>query len=432
MGIQIQKLDHETRKLFRKGEFGLEKESLRVTEEGNLSHTSHPFLNDAKIDRDFCENQVEMITGVQYSTEDVYEELASIHRRVVLTLSELDSGAEYLWPFSNPPYVLGEKDIPIAAFEGELSQKQRYREYLAKKYGKKKMLFSGIHFNFSFPEALLKADFHQQTLADFQDYKNRLYLDLAGKVLEYSWLIVYLTAASPVFDGSYVKTDSLDESIVSRYSSPRCSEIGYWNQFLPVLDFTTLEGYINSIQSYVDDGQLQAASELYYPVRLKPRGLNTLENLKEKGINHIELRMFDLNPLSDIGIDPRDLEFVFLLLTYLAVCPSKTVVASEQIVAIRNMKNAARLDDEQIRIEMDWNTTKPVKQAALDVLEEMEKVLTECFPDEQVKHCLSNQRRKIEHPEARYANRIVEEYKDQYVKAGMKLIKQRTEDLKKR
>ena len=42
--------------------FGIEKESLRVTENGCLSHTKHPFHGKSNIDRDFCENQVEIIT----------------------------------------------------------------------------------------------------------------------------------------------------------------------------------------------------------------------------------------------------------------------------------------------------------------------------------------------------------------------------------
>ena len=57
----------------------------------------------------------------------------------VTTLLSLDSGKELMWPFSNPPYVLGENDIPIAVFHGKLKGKELYREYLAAKYGKHKM-----------------------------------------------------------------------------------------------------------------------------------------------------------------------------------------------------------------------------------------------------------------------------------------------------
>ena len=47
----------------------------------------------------------------------------------------------------------------------------------------------------------------------------------------------------------------------------------------------------------------------HYPIRLKPRGANRLETLREQGVNHIELRMIDLNPLRKEGINVRDVKF---------------------------------------------------------------------------------------------------------------------------
>ncbi len=429
MGIQFEKLGTKEREMLISGEFGLEKESLRVTPAGNLAHTPHPFPDDKQRDRDFCENQVEMITGVKYTIPDLYQELLDIHRETVRTLLHLDSGPEYLWPFSNPPYVKNESDIPVAEFSGDLASKTVYRQYLAKKYGKKKMLYSGIHFNFSFPEAVLGADFEQKGLQNFQEYKNALYLDLAGKVLRKSWLIVYLTAASPVFDGSFYRPEDLGQDRISRYASPRCSEIGYWNQFTPTLDFRTLSGYIDSIQQYIDDGQLKASSELYYPVRVKPKALNTLDNLRQMGINHIELRMFDLNPLSEIGIDPRDLEFVFYLLEYLAFLPEDTVSDAEQIIAIRNMKQAAVLNSDTIMIETNWNETLPIRDAVKQELNRMEELLIQVLPADRVRSCIAHQRHKVEYPNARYADRIIRDFEKSFVKEGMCLAKKRADDL---
>ena len=36
------------------GHFGLEKESLRILENGKFAHTRHPFPDDAHIVKDFC------------------------------------------------------------------------------------------------------------------------------------------------------------------------------------------------------------------------------------------------------------------------------------------------------------------------------------------------------------------------------------------
>ena len=63
------------------GHFGLEKESLRVTPEGYLAHTRHPFMNDPNMERDFCENQTELITNVTDSVEEVWEQLAGLQKK---------------------------------------------------------------------------------------------------------------------------------------------------------------------------------------------------------------------------------------------------------------------------------------------------------------------------------------------------------------
>lgn len=67
----------------------------------------------------------------------------------------------------------------------------------------------------------------------------------------------------------------------------------------------------------MQDGLLAAPSELYYPIRLKPRGLNSLLTLAERGIDHIEIRCVDLNPLTGGLVDVRDVEFVHTLLAHI-------------------------------------------------------------------------------------------------------------------
>ena len=54
---------------------GLEKESLRIDKNGRLAQTEHPFLGNPNIDRDFCENQVEIITNPAGSPHDAYLEI---------------------------------------------------------------------------------------------------------------------------------------------------------------------------------------------------------------------------------------------------------------------------------------------------------------------------------------------------------------------
>ena len=48
----------------KQAEFGIERESLRVNTDGRLAQTPHPFERHKNIDRDFCENQIEIIGDV--------------------------------------------------------------------------------------------------------------------------------------------------------------------------------------------------------------------------------------------------------------------------------------------------------------------------------------------------------------------------------
>lgn len=410
------------------GYFGLEKESLRINTEGFLSHTSHPFGNNQNIERDFCENQTELITGVCDSVESVWNQLAALHKKAVKTLLALETGKEWLWPFSNPPYVKGENDIPIATYEGRLKGKERYRQYLAQKYGKKKMLFSGIHFNFSFSDTILRAGYAESTCSSYWEYKNRVYIELAKKVTRYSWLIVYLMAASPVMDGSYFKDDSLGIDVHKNYASPRCSEIGYWNDFIPLLEYDNLEAYVQSIQNYVDEGSLKASAELYYPVRLKPAGENSLEALRLKGVNHIELRMLDLNPLTPVGIMKEDLKFIHLFLLYLMALDDTEFESLDQVMAIKNEKRAAGYDENDIWIETGWNQSLLIKDAALQILSDMEefyqKFDVSCRLD-----MIHYQREKVLDPEKRYAVRIRREFGKGYVKKGLVLAEKYAKEI---
>lgn len=218
------------------------------------------------------------------------------------------------------------------------TSKFNYRKQLEQKYGKPMMLYSGIHFNFSLSEKYLREikDIGQE----FGQFKDSVYFRLMKQVFRHSWLIVLLTAASPIYDRSFVEAGSSGKAF-SGYGSMRNSEYGYWNQFIPTLDYSDIESFTNSIQGYIDDGFLLSPAELYLPVRLKPRGTYSLDALKN-GIDHIELRMFDLNPLSDVGIFSEDAEFAHLLMLYLLHLPDFDFTAKLQEKAVLDHKEAAK------------------------------------------------------------------------------------------
>lgn len=348
------------------GKFGLERETLRIDKNGRLAQTLHPF-DDENLSRDFCENQLEIITPVCKSIAEVMTSLETLDAKAKAILNQK---GESLWLYSNPPHIDSEMEIPIAQYDGILSAKHDYRISLARRYGKRMMLYSGIHFNFSFSENYLKS-LHINRDQAYEEFKNAAYFRLLKQVSRYSWLLVLLTAASPMYDLSFDRDDAQGTAF-SGFSSMRNSSRGYWNQFVPQLDYSDLPAYIHSIQNCIDKGVLLSAGELYLPVRLKPRGENSLEALLSGGVDHIELRMFDLNPLEKLGAAKKDLEFAHLFLIYLLHLENFDFTPELQAKAIENHQSAALYDISDVMIN-----NVPMKEAANHFLDEMEKFFAE-------------------------------------------------------
>ena len=418
--------DPQIRELLLKGNIGLEKESLRVDEEGFLSHSRHPFPDDDHIVRDFCENQTEINTPVAHSAREAVELLNHYYRKIQLGLRQMNP-REYLWPFSNPPYIRNEWDVPVAVFEGGLASKTEYREYLSDRYGRYKMAFSGIHFNYSFSEELLRRDFALSGGADYTEHKNQFYVELAERAAAYGWLLIAVTAASPLLDSSFVEKGKFDQDYFSGMGSVRCGEMGYWNFFTPILDYSNIRAYADSIQRYVDDGLISAPTELYYPIRLKPRGKNNLSVLREQGVDHIELRMFDLNPLVSCGVEVKDIIFAQMLLAWLASTPRQPFLPKDQVQAVQNFKNAAHYDLKTVKIVSPDGEVCSVASAARKVLDKMRDFYGD-FPDE-IQEVLNFEEEKFIDCENRYAWKIRKAFSDGYVKKGLELAKRRQEEL---
>ena len=366
--------EHRLRPYVFEGNFGLEREALRVTGEGRMALTPHPFPPDhPRIVRDFCENQTEINTRVWPTAEEAVAELKEIDAAIHAAIAPQ---GETLWTNSNPPPIVDESEVVPARFEGALAGKSTYRDYLASKYGKRLMAYCGIHFNFSFGERLVAAagGTRSGASASVRDFRDELYLHVAAQCVKWGWAIVALTAASPA----------------GQYASVRCSELGYWNRFTPVLDFSSARAYAKSIAHYVQEGLLVAPSELYYPVRLKPHGPNNLLTLAERGVDHIEIRCVDLNPLTGGLVDARDVAFIHLFMLWCAAQARETLSAEKQAESVAAFKAAARID-------FDWT---PVGE----LLERMDEFFAASagWPAS-IRRTLAYQAEKVYSPERRYA-----------------------------
>ena len=414
-----------------RGEFGIEKESLRVTADGKLAQTTHPQIDAAGISRDFSESQVEFISGVHEEVRGACQEICMLQEQMEQVLRKRTEGAEFLWNYSNPPLYDSPDSIRIAAFDGEYAEKTAYRSYLAQKYGKVKMLYSGVHLNYSLPREFFRVLEQASDKDCLTGRKNGWYLRLCDVLMSDSWLIVALTAASPVADPTFLQQLGVPEEEYGAYASFRSSRYGYWNDFLPELNYHSFKAYLSGIEADIASGKISSIQELYYPIRLKPRGANTLEQLKETGINHIELRMFDLNPDCCAVVAVRDLIFVHLLIAYrmaqmLSACGSHLPVPDA-----RGTRDSERLLLHQRAARLDfWDEEEAYRRQALALLGDMREFyrhyeiqggyIPTGYPIEKI---LTFEEEKIRFPQKRYAVISRKRYQDAYITERMKEIR---------
>ena len=311
-----------------KGNCGIEREMLRVDKNGYLSFTDHPEIFGDKvlnpyITTDFSESQVEVITPALDKIEETYSFLKALYDIVALEI-----GDEILWPQSMPCFIPEDDEIPVAKYSEEGREAEEYRNKLLKKYGGKKQLISGIHYNYSFNEEIIRKLYESSDKElTYKEYKNSIYLKVARNYLRYRWIIVYLLGAAPVIHESFLngcscklKQISEDGYTLDGAVSHRNGECGYRNKEELYPNYDTVEDYVESINKYVNDGVIDSHKELYSQVRLKAKEpKNFLNSLQEDGISYLEYRSIDINPFEKGGISLNDLYFLQLLNIYMLI-----------------------------------------------------------------------------------------------------------------
>ena len=374
------------------GNFGIERENIRVNKEGAIAETKHPEafgekLANPYITVDFAESQIELITPIFGSIPEVHSFLENLHDIVSLELKE-----EYLWPQSTPPDITNEDHISVADFEDGDAGKNaaEYRKHLVDTYGKVKQVLSGIHFNFSFDDNFLKKLYSESGKTDsisYKDFKNNIYMRVAQNYTRFRWLIIYLLGASPSIHKTYTEGDKdklkklNDNYYMKNGVSFRQSDLGYKNIKDFFVPFDSLDCYLKTIDSLITDGSISGAREYYSPIRLKAKdNKNLLESLRKDGIEYLEIRTIDLNPYCKTGIDIRDIYFLhaFLIFCLLRKCKSNEeclfTVTDNSDANFNQELIATKGQDKNLSMK-DKNSTKDAKEWAIEILNELQEIL---------------------------------------------------------
>ena len=341
---------------------GVERETLRVTDTGQLARTPHPVLLGAaltneQITTDYSESLLEFITPAEHDIATALQRLDEIHRFAHV---QLHAQGELLWNDSMPCILPPEQDIPIAWFGkshiGTL--KHVYRRGLALRYGKTMQCIAGIHYNFSLNEAvwplLRQMDDREQRVEpslSVRDYQSESYIALIRNFRRYSWLLMYLFGASPALATNFLRGRPHQMDVLSEdtlylpyATSLRMSDLGYQSNAQAHItpDYNNLHSYIKSLSQAVSqpypayeemgvkrDGEwiqintniLQIENEYYSSIRPKRviyTGERPVQALASRGVQYVEVRCIDIDPFEPLGVSLQAGRFLDVFLHFIA------------------------------------------------------------------------------------------------------------------
>lgn len=365
--------------LFDGSQFGLEKESLRVSEQGKIAQTPHPqslgsALTHPYITTDYSEALLELITPPLTSISAAMEFLQHTHQFVYSKL-----GTEILWATSMPCIVTGESSIPIAYY-GESNpgkMKTVYRRGLGHRYGKMMQVIAGIHYNFSLSDKFWRVFQElEQDSRPPQDFISHCYFCMMRNLQRYGWLIPYLFGASPAVCKSFLKgvPTKLEQFDEYTYYQPyatslRVGDIGYQNykegKSGIKANYDDLNAYVKSVTHAIEtlcpdyekigvkvDGEyrqlnanlLQIENEYYSSIR--PKQLTGREEkpssaLTSRGVRYLELRSLDVNVYHPLGMHEQQLYFLEAFLIFCLLQDSPPISAEERKAIDKNLSTTA-------------------------------------------------------------------------------------------
>ncbi len=353
---------------------GIEKESLRVTPQGQISLSPHPSalgsaLTNPYITTDFSEALLEFITPACQEIGESLEMLDNIHR---FTCQHLEN-EELLWVSSMPCPMGGIEEIPLAQYGSSNVGllKTLYREGLSHRYGSLMQTVAGIHYNFSMPDSFWPA-YREicHSSSSVQQFKTEKYLHLIRNFHRYSWLLLYLFGASPIACKCFVRgrKHHLQEYDQHSLYLPdatclRMGGLGYSSEAQKSLFvcYNELDTYVECLHQamhtaypayeaigtkkngkylQINTSLLQLENEFYSTIRPKRTakpGERPLEALTNEGIEYVEVRALDLNPFLPLGIDAQQIRFLDSFLLYCLLSDSPQCNENEFFEVAKNI-----------------------------------------------------------------------------------------------
>ncbi|ELY2767721.1 glutamate--cysteine ligase [Cronobacter malonaticus] len=392
---------------------GLERETLRVTPEGELATTGHPeslgsALTHKWITTDFAEALLEFITPVDGDIDHMLTVMRDIHRHTARAL-----GDERMWPLSMPCYIKEGQDIELAQYgTSNIGRfKTLYRSGLKNRYGALMQTISGVHYNFSLPLAFWQAKCQVEDAESGKEAISAGYFRLIRNYYRFGWVIPYLFGASPAICSSFLQGKPtklpFEKTDCGMYYLPyatslRLSDLGYTNKSQSNLGitFNDLHSYVAGLKRAIKtpseeyaklglkkDGEylqintniLQIENELYAPIRPKRvtrDDESPSDALLRGGIEYIEVRSLDINPFSPIGVDENQVRFLDLFMVWCALADAPEM-SSDELLCTRTNWNRVILEGRKpgLTLGIGCETAQfPLEKVGKDLFRDLRRV----------------------------------------------------------
>ena len=431
------------------GRKGVEKESLRVTPDGQLAQTPHPIalgsaLTNSDITTDYSESLIELVTPTFTTSWELLQYLTDLHQFVYREL-----GDELLWGTSMPCDIDSDARIPLARYGTSNIGRMKtvYRNGLGLRYGRMMQAISGVHFNYSFPEQFwhVLAAYREQPRVD-ADFMSAEYFALLRNYRRHGWIVHYLFGVSPAVAASFVGDRAghgLEVLSPGTLYSPfatslRMSDLGYRNKAQSELSVSvnSLEEYVRDLSTAIStpnatyealgvnvDGDwrqlnaniLQIENEYYAfirPKRVARSGERPTKALRRAGVEYVEMRSLDVSALDPVGVNQNKLRFLEIFAALCTLAPSALIDATEQAELDRNHVTVARRGREPgLKLTRDGRQIDMRAWAAeiLDAMQGAAELLDHGDAQKPYAAALSAQRRKLTDVEATPSARVLAE-----------------------
>ena len=436
------------RTVLKGGRKGVEKESLRVTPDGEIAATPHPAalgaaLTNEHITTDFSEALIELVTPPFRESWELLQYLCDIHQFVYRHL-----GDELLWSTSMPGHLHGDASIPLAQFgrSNVGRMKTIYRNGLGLRYGRMMQAISGVHFNYSFPDGLWEAlEDIDRSKRPRQEYVSAQYFSVLRNYRRFGWIVLYLFGTSPAVPKSFLagRDAAMPELDADTWYEPygtslRMSDIGYRNknQAGVSVSVNSLEEYVRDLSAAMStpyppyeklgvkvNGEyrqlnaniLQIENEYYSfirPKRVARSGERPTKALKRAGVEYLEVRALDVSAFDPVGVNQNKLRFLEAFLALCMLSSSEGIGRGEQAVLDGNHIVVARRGREAgLTLRRDDRDYPMIAWARelLDALEGVCELLDQGEPQRPYRAALEAQRAKIEDVERTPSARLLAE-----------------------